>query len=51
MKNGKRLTVAQRKYLESMNLHSENWLISKCTSEEWELMHRYTGQPKVIPAP
>lgn len=51
MKNGKRLTVAQRKYLQSLNINSENWLISKCTSEKWELAHRYTSQTKEVPAP
>lgn len=51
MKNGKRLTIAQHRYLQSMKISSENWLISKCTSDEWELVHRYTGQVKVVPAP
>ncbi|MGE7839562.1 DUF6906 family protein [Lysinibacillus sp. NPDC093712] len=51
MKNGKRLTVAQRLHLQSLNLNSDNWLISKCTTEKWKLVHRYTGQPKDIPAP
>ena len=51
MKNGKRLTVAQRKYLQSLKIIAENWLISKCTPEEWELIHRYTDQVKIVPAP
>ncbi|MEK5422022.1 hypothetical protein MKZ08_08310 [Viridibacillus sp. FSL R5-0477] len=51
MKNGKRLTVANHKYLQSMNLKSENWLISKRTSNSWTLIHRETGRVRQIPAP
>jgi len=51
LKNPKRLTIAQHRYLQALNINSENWLISKCTTDEWELVHRYTGQIKVIPAP
>lgn len=51
MKNPKRLTVREHKYLQSINLTSENWLISKKTSEMWTLVHRYTGQVKEVYAP
>lgn len=51
MKNGKRLTVAQRKYLESINFPSEDWLISKKTIEKWVLVHKLTGQVRQILAP
>ena len=51
MKNGKRLTVADRKYLSLLNMNAANWLISKRESHEWELVHRETGRVKTIPAP
>lgn len=51
MKNPKRLTVREHQYLQSINLNSENWLISKRTSDEWLLVHRLTNQIKAIPAP
>ena len=51
MKNGKRLTAAQRKYLETLKLNSGSWFITKKTSEEWHLVHRETGRAKEIPAP
>lgn len=52
MKNPKRLTVAERKYFEQLTkLSSENWLISKRTSDEWLLVHRLTNKTKVVPAP
>ena len=50
MKNGKKPTVAERKYLQSIKLNSD-WLISKKTSENWLLVHKLTGQVKEIPAP
>ncbi|WP_371683565.1 hypothetical protein [Rummeliibacillus sp. TYF005] len=51
MKNGKRLTVAEHKYLQSMGINSENWLLSKKTSHLWTLIHRFTNRVKEIPAP
>ena len=51
MKNPKRLTVRERRYLQSINLISENWLISKRTSEEWLLVHKLTNKTKLVPAP
>ena len=51
MKNPKRLTVKEHRYLQSINLNSDNWLISKRTSDEWLLVHKLCGHKKVIPAP
>lgn len=51
MKNPKRLTVKEHQYLQSINLNSDNWLISKRTSDEWLLVHRLTSKTKAIPAP
>ncbi|BDH62347.1 hypothetical protein MTP04_24770 [Lysinibacillus sp. PLM2] len=50
MKNGKNPTVAERRYLQSINLNSD-WLISKKTSEFWLLVHKHTGQVREILAP
>lgn len=51
MKNGKRLSKREHLYLQSINLNSENWLISKRTSDVWLLVHRFTNKTKAIPAP
>lgn len=52
MKNGKKLTLAQRKYLDSIGLQSSEWLIVKKTNEVWLLAHRYVqSQTKEIIAP
>lgn len=51
MKNGKRLKVSERLYLESINLNPEEWLISKKTSEFWLIIHRMNGQVEKIPVP
>lgn len=50
MKNGKKPTVAERRYLQSINLNSD-WLISKKLTDKWVIVHRFTGQVKEIPAP
>ena len=42
MKNGKRPTVSQRKFMEKYGLNSADWLVSKDTSEVMELIHRYS---------
>ena len=51
MKNPKRLTVKEREHLQSINLISENWMISKRTSDEWLLVHKLTNKTKLVPAP
>lgn len=51
MKNPKRLTKAEHIYLQSINLTSVNWLISKKTNDSWLLVHRLVGQTKEVPAP
>lgn len=42
MKNGKKPTVAQRKYIQSKGLNAENWLIVKDTPTEMWLVHRHS---------
>ena len=51
MKNPKRLTVKEREHLQSIYIISENWLISKRTSDEWLLVHRFINKTKLVPAP
>ncbi|MGN7116071.1 DUF6906 family protein [Lysinibacillus odysseyi] len=51
MKRPRKLTVAERQYLQSMKLAAENWLISKKMSDEWVLVHRMTDITKMVPAP
>ena len=51
MKNGKKLTLAQRKYLDSIGLQSSEWLIAKKEQDVWTLAHRFTGQAKEVYAP
>ncbi|BDH62149.1 hypothetical protein MTP04_22790 [Lysinibacillus sp. PLM2] len=51
MKNPKRLTVKEHRYLQSINLNSENWLISKKLTDKWVIVHRFTGQVREILAP
>lgn len=51
MKRPRKLTVAERQYLQSMKLAAENLLISKKMSDEWVLVHRMTDITKTVPAP
>lgn len=49
MRHGKKPTKAQREFLRSYNLIPEDWLITKNTSTEMELISRFTGRKKIIP--
>ena len=49
MKNGKRPTKAQKKILAFYGFHPEDWLISKNTSTELVILHRYTERTRHIP--
>ena len=40
IKHGKRPSVAQKKFLASLKLNPEDWLIVKDTPEIMELVHR-----------
>jgi hypothetical protein len=48
MKHGKNPTVKQMKYMQSLGLDPENWLVSQDTPTKMILSHRYTGRPKTI---
>lgn len=49
MKNGKRPNRAQKQLLMSYRFNPEEWLISKNTSSEMVIIHRYTGKIRSIP--
>ena len=52
MKRPRKLSVAERQYLkDDMKLATENRMISKRTSDEWLLVHRFTNKTKLVPAP
>lgn len=51
MKNGKKPSVNERKHIQNNRLNSDNWLISKKTSEFWLLIHRNTNTVRKITAP
>ncbi|MBH0166256.1 hypothetical protein IHV12_15135 [Fictibacillus sp. 7GRE50] len=50
MKNGKRLTRQQKGVLEKAGLNSNNWLIYKNINGELHLIHRDTGNKRIIKA-
>ena len=51
MKRPRKLTAAEREYLQSMKIAADNWMISKKTSEEWLLVHKFTNITRTVPAP
>ena len=48
MKHGTRPTVAQKKLLAAWRLNEENWLIERDTPEVLVIVHRFSGQTRVI---
>ena len=48
MKNGKRPTVNQSKYIKACGLNPENWLVAKDTPELMLLVHRYTKATRTL---
>ena len=44
MKHGKKPTVAQRKLIEKMGLHPENWLVVKDLPGQMVVVHRYSSK-------
>ena len=49
MKQGKKPSWNQRKVLEAWGLNPRDWLVSKDTSTEMVLVHRYTDTIRTIP--
>ena len=48
MKNGKRPTVNQRKFIQSKRLNPENWLVERDTTTEMVLVHRHSNKIRTI---
>jgi len=48
VKNGKRPTVKQMKLMQERHLNPADWLVTKDTSEEMHLVHRYSDSTKRI---
>lgn len=48
---GKRLTRKQYDHVQALNLNPKDWLICKCQLDTWTLVHRFTGQQKIIRSP
>ena len=48
MKHGKRLTVKQKRLLQSLKLNPENWLVCKNDSKVMIIEHRHTGTHRQI---
>lgn len=51
MKGGRKLTLKESKHVSTFRLNPANWFMSKKVLEEWTIVHRFTGRPRVIPAP
>lgn len=48
---GKRLTRKQHEHVQALGMDSADWLICKYQLDTWTLVHRFTGQQKVIRSP
>ena len=51
MKQGKKLTVAERNHVATFRLVPANWLISKRMATTWVIINRNSGKPRTIRAP
>lgn len=49
MKQGKKPTVSQRKYIQSFRLNAENWLVVRDNQEEFIIRHRLNDKEKRLP--
>lgn len=49
--SGKRLTRKQHEHLQALKMDSTDWLMCKCQTDEWTLVHRYTAQRKIVRSP
>ena len=48
VKNGKRLTLAQKKLLIGKRLNYKNWLVERNTSTETVFVHRHSDKEKRV---
>ena len=49
MKHGRKPTVAQRKYIQSLRLNPENWLVVRDNNDEFVIRHRLSDKEKKLP--
>ncbi|WP_407649772.1 DUF6906 family protein [Thermaerobacillus caldiproteolyticus] len=50
MKNGKKPTKKQKEAIKKARLNPDNWLVVKNLTTELHLVHRTSGNQRVIPA-
>ena len=43
MRDGKKPTVRQKKFIKSLGLNFENWLVRRDNDKEFVIVHRHTG--------
>ena len=48
MKHGKNPTVKQMRFMQSLHLNPDNWLVSRDTPSEMVIIHRFTDSVKTI---
>lgn len=48
MKQGKRPTVRQRKFMQQLHLNAKDWLVSQDTPSVMVIIHRHTGASRRI---
>jgi len=48
MRHGKNPTRSQKKFLQSMNLNVEDWLVVKDTPEAMTILHRQNNKTREI---
>lgn len=46
----KRLTLREKKYLGSLGLRPENWLMHKKKNDVWIIVNKNSKKPRKIPA-
>lgn len=49
MKHGKKPTLAQRKEMKAHGLNSDEWLVIKCTPDEFTIKNRWSKKVRTYP--
>ncbi|WP_442962137.1 DUF6906 family protein [Pseudogracilibacillus sp. SE30717A] len=47
---GKRLTLKEKKYIGSLGLKPENWLMHRKYENEWIIVNKISKKPRRVPA-
>ena len=48
MRDGKKPTVRQKKYIKQLGLNCDNWLVRRDNDKEMVLVHRHTGHIRSV---